>query len=174
MNNKLPIIIFIVFGVILFPLHVDNYIYINSRERYASINVVLYRLIKVFNINTIKNSFDKMQVNGKDKKIDAGVARLFKNNVLKIYNNITFTKMIQLGDYGIAGNNGAYVAVTQHAMTQAIYSFVVQNGGRVKLKNYIVFNKEHDKIIYYAKISGVINLLSVMKIILVLIMEKFI
>lgn len=173
-NNALSVVIFIVFVTVLFPLHVDNYIYINSSDHYAGVNVLLYRFIRVFNINTIKDSFDKMQINGKDKKIDADVAGVLKSNALKIYNNITFTKIVQLGDYGIASNGGAYAAAAQHALTQVIYSFVVLNGGRSKLKNYIVLNKEHDNIIYYAKISGVINLLSIMKIILILIMEKII
>ena len=168
-NSACVIAVATVLLVLLFPVHVDNYVYFNVKERYLSANVTLYRLLRVFNVNTVKNSIDKMQINGKDKEIDAS---FLKSNILKIYNNLTLTKIIQLGDYGIAKDGGAYAAVLQNALSQTVYSFVNLNGGRTKLKNYIVLNREHDNIIYYAKVSGVINLIAITKIILILLVGK--
>lgn len=168
-NSACVIAVATILLVLLFPVHVDNYVYFNVKERYLSANVTLYRLLRVFNVNTVKNSIDKMQINGKDKEIDAS---FLKSNILKIYNNLTLTKIIQLGDYGIAKDGGAYAAVLQNALSQTVYSFVNLNGGRTKLKNYIVLNREHDNIIYYAKVSGVINLIAITKIILILLVGK--
>ncbi len=169
MNSLIVIAVTVSLAIILFPLHIDNYIYFNSVEKYASVNVALYRFIRVFNVNTVAHSVRRMHVNGKDKDIDAG---FFKSNMLKIYNNLSVTKIIQLGDYGIAGQGGAYAAVAQNAVTQAVYSFATLNGGNIKLKNYIILNREHDGVVYYAKISGVINLLAAIKIMFILMMEK--
>lgn len=46
------------------------------------------------------------------------------------------------------------------------------NGGRTKLKNYIILNREHKNVVYYLKVSGAINLLALIKLILILITEK--
>lgn len=169
MNDAIVISAAAVTALLLFPLHIDNYLYINADEKYAGLNITLYRIFKIFNANTVKNSIDRMQVNGKDKKIDKSFIR---SKALKIYNNLSITKIIQLGDYGVAANKGAYAAVIQNALTQTAYSFAVLNGGRVKLKNYIILNKEHGNVVYYAKISGVINMLAVLKIIFILLTEK--
>lgn len=169
MTSVIPACVAAALFILLLPLHIDNYIYFNAEERYAGVNVTLYRLIRVFNANTVRNSPGKMQINGEDKKIDTS---FLKSNGLKIFNNLTLTKVVQLGDYGIAGDGGAYAAVVQNAITQTVYSFIEANGGKTKLKNYIVLNREHSNVVCYAKISGVINLLAVIKLILILITEK--
>lgn len=169
MGDVLVILTAIGFFIFLFPIHIYNYVYVNTHERYASLNVSAYRIIRLFNANTVKNSPDIMQINGKDRKIDAGFV---KSRSLKIYNNLCFTKIIQLGDFGIQGDKGVYYALGQDVISQALYAFVKINGGRTKLKNYTVLNEEHGNIIYYAKIVGVINLTTVAKIIIILIWEK--
>ena len=115
MNDAIVISAAVATALLLFPLHLDNYLYINVDEKYAGLNITLYRIFKIFNANTVKNSIDRMQVNGKDKKIDKSFIR---SKALKIYNNLSITKIIQLGDYGVAANKGAYAAVIQNALTQ--------------------------------------------------------
>lgn len=158
-----------VFALLLFPVHINNYIYFNSAERYAALNITLFRIFGVFNANTVKNSPDKMQINGREAKIDKN---FFKSNLFKIFNNLTVTKVVQLGDYGIAGDGGAYAAVAQNAITGAAYAFIEMNDGRTRLKNYIILNREHKNVVYYLKVSGAINLLALIKLILILITEK--
>lgn len=168
-SNVLVILTAVVFSVFLFPVHIYNYVYVNSNDGYASVNVSAYRLIRILNVNTIKNSPDKMQINGKDKDLDKSLINV---NFIKIYNNLCLTKIIQLSDFGIRSEKGAYFALLQNALSQALYAFVKINGGRTKLKNYTVLNEEHDNVLYYAKVVGVINLLTVSKIMLMLILEK--
>lgn len=155
--------------ILLFPIHIYNYIYVNSREHYASINISAYRLFRIFNINTVKNSPAKMQINGKDKKIDM---RFVRSRSLQIFNNLCITKIIQLGDFGVQSNKCAYLALGQNALAQTLYAFIKMNGGRTKLKNYTVLNEEHGDFLYYAKVVGAINLITVIKIVLILIVEK--
>lgn len=168
-SNVLVILTAIGFFILLFPVHIYNYVYVNTKDSYASVNVSAYRLIRILNANTIKNSPDKMQINGKDKKFDKNLVNV---NYLKIYNNLCLTKVIQLGDFGIQSDKGAYFALFQNTLSQALYAFVKVNGGRTKLKNYTVLNEEHGDVLYYAKVVGVINLLTLTKIISILILEK--
>lgn len=168
MGNAVVISFFALSIIFLFPLHIDSYVYLNTRQRYAGANVCLYRLFTLFNANTVSNSLTRMQINGKEKKIDKS---FLKSHLLKIYNNLTLTKIVQLGDYGMLGS-GPYVAVAQNALTNILFSFVKLNGGRTKLKNYMILNKDNSGIVYYAKVSGIVNLVAIIKLIAILAAEK--
>jgi hypothetical protein len=170
-NDVIVWLTFFGFLIAVFPVHIFNYIYLNTAERYASVNVTLYRYIKILNANTVKNSIDKMQINGKEKNF--ANATLSKNS-LKIFNNLCFTKIIQLCDFGVSEGSNSYLVLTQHMLTESLYYFIKANGGRTKLRNYTVLNYTHDKVNYYLKVVGVINLITVGKIILMLITEKII
>lgn len=159
----------IVFFIAVFPVHIFNYVYITTAKPYASLNVSLFRVIPVFNINTVKNSINKMNVNGKEKKMDKS---FISNNALKIFNNLCITKIVQLSDFGLQKPSNIYFAFGQNCLTQAIYAFVRINGGRVKLRNYTLLNYEHDEITYYMKMVGVINLMTIGKIFTILLWEK--
>ena len=40
--------------IFIFPIHVNNYIYINTAEKYASLNVGIFKF-NFYNANTVKN-----------------------------------------------------------------------------------------------------------------------
>ena len=157
------------FLISVFPIHVFNYIYINTEEKYASINVTIFRFIRIFNINTVKNKPNEMQINGKSKKMNMDMIKL---NFYKIFNKLCIQKVIQLTDFGVKDENSAYAALAQNSVTNAVYSFLRINGNRVKLRNYSVLNQEHSEVRYYAKAVTIINLFVVAQIILVIILEK--
>ena len=157
------------FLISVFPVHVFNYIYINTEEKYASINVTIFRFIRIYNINTVKNKPNEMQINGKNKKMDIDMLKL---NFYRIFNKLCIQKVIQLTDFGIKEDNNAYATVVQNGITTAAYSFLKMNENRVKLRNYTILNHEHTAIRYYAKAVTIINLFVVTQIILVIILEK--
>lgn len=157
------------FFISVFPIHVFNYVYVSTQQPYASVNVSLFRLIPIFNINTVKNSMTKMRVNGSEKKVDTS---FINKNALKIFNNLCITKIVQLSDFGLLSEKNIYIAFAQNCLTQAVYAFVRVNGGKVKLRNYTLLNYEHENITYYLKLVGVINLLTVGKIFTILLLEK--
>ena len=157
------------FFIVVFPIHVFNYAYISTAQKYASVNVNLFRLIPVFNVNTVKNSLSKVNVNGKEKKMNSSFV---SKNALKIFNNLCITKIVQLSDFGLLNETNVYIAYAQNCLTQAIYAFVRINGGKVKLRNYTLLNYEHENVTYYLKLVGVINLLTVGKIFAILLWEK--
>lgn len=157
------------FAIMLFPVHLYNYIYINSGEKYASVNVGVYRLFNFLNLNTVENKPGEMQINGKNKKVDL---RAVKPGLYKIFNSLCIYKIVQLGDYGVKEQNNAYAALAQSAFSTALYKFIQVNGHYSKLRNYSVLNEEHSHINYYCKAVTVLNLIVVGKIILILISEK--
>ncbi|MDE7439751.1 MAG: hypothetical protein K2N23_04515 [Clostridia bacterium] len=157
------------FLISVFPIHVFNYIYINTEEKYASINVTIFRYIRIYNINTVKDKPKEMQVNGKSKNISWDMLKL---NFYKIFNKLCIHKVVQLTDFGVKKQSNAYAALAQHGITTAAYKFLQVNGNTVKLRNYMVLNEEHSAIRYYAKAVTIINLFVVVKIILVILMEK--
>ncbi|MDE5721938.1 MAG: hypothetical protein K2I30_04265 [Clostridia bacterium] len=157
------------FLISVFPIYVYNYVYINTEEKYASINVTFYRYIKIMNMNTVKDKPNEMQINGKSKKVNLDLLKL---NYYKIFNQMCIYKIVQLSDFGIINTNNAYAALTQSAVTTAVYKFLQVNGNYTKLRNYIVLNEEHSDIRYYAKAVTIINLLVIAKIFLIFIMEK--
>lgn len=169
MSNALVILSAAGFFIALFPVHIYNYVYVNTGEKYASLNVSAFRLIRIFNANTIKNSPNKMQINGRDRKVNLNFV---KSKPLKIFNSLCLLKVVQLGDFGLLSDSSIYFALGQNVLSNAVYSFIEANGGRTKLKNYTVLNREHGKVVYYAKIVGVINLITVTKIIFMLLTEK--
>ena len=122
-----------------------------------------------FNANTVKNKPGEMQVNGKSKKFDLSDIRY---SAYKIFNSLCFYKIVQLGDFGLKEDKNAYFALTQNALTVAIYKFIQINGNYAKLRNYTVLNGSHGFVRYYCKSVTIINGIVVAKIILILIMEK--
>ena len=157
------------FFISVFPIHVFNYIYINTEEKYASINVTIFRFIRIYNINTVKDRPNEMQINGKSKKMDLDMLKL---NFYRMFNKLCVQKVVQLTDFGVKDENSAYAAVVQNGITTAAYSFLKINENRVKLRNYAILNQEHSEIRYYAKAVTIINLFVVTQIILVIILEK--
>lgn len=156
------------FALSVFPVHIYNYLYINTGEKYASFNAGVF-FFNFYNMNTVKDKPQEMQINGKNEKIEPNK---FKSVFYKIFNTLCIYKIIQLGDYGMMNENNAYVALAQSALTTALYKFIQINGNYCKLRNYSVLNQEHSEVRYYAKAVTVLNLLVVAKIILIIIKEK--
>lgn len=157
------------FALAVFPVHLHNYIYVNSQTQYAGINIGVYRFINVFNANSVKDKPGEMQVNGKSKKIDL---RKIHYSAYKIFNSLCIYKIVQLGDYGMFEEKNAYVALTQNSLTMALYKFIQINGNYCKLRNYTILNDEHGFVRYYCKAVTILNLVVVSKIVLILLMEK--
>ena len=156
------------FALSVFPVHIYNYLYINTGEKYASFNAGVF-FFNFYKMNTVKDKPQEMQINGKNEKIEPNK---FKAVFYKIFNTLCIYKIIQLGDYGMMNENNAYVALAQSALTTALYKFIQINGNFCKLRNYSVLNQEHSEVRYYAKAVTVLNLLVVAKIILIIIKEK--
>lgn len=169
MNEAMVYLSAIGFALTVFPVHLYNYIYINSEDKYASLNIGVYRLFNFFNANTVKDKPGEMQVNGKSKKMSISDVRY---SAYKIFNTLCIYKIVQLGDYGMKKQNNAYVALAQSAFSTAIYKFIQINGNYSKLRNYSVLNHESEFIRYYCKSVTILNFIVVGKIILILIMEK--
>ena len=170
MNEAMVIFAAAGFLISVFPIYVYNYVYVNTEEKYASINVTMYRFIKIFNLNTVKNKPREMQINGKNKKIKTDMLKI---NFYKIFNQLCIYKVIQLSDFGLINSNNAYAALAQNAATIGLYKFLQINGNYTKLRNYTILNEEHREIRYYAKAVTIINLMVIGKIILIYLMEKF-
>lgn len=167
MSEALVILSAVAFLIAIFPVHVLGYVYISTEEKYASVNVTAYRLIRVINFNTEKppkpdkKDKDESEDKKKDEKFMTPV------NWLTIFNNLCLTKIVQLGDYGLQNQNNAYVALFNDAVTNAVYTFVKANGGKTKLKNYAVLNYEHSNVNYYLKLEGVINVITLLKLLVI-------
>lgn len=156
------------FIISIFPIHIYNYVYINTADKYASLNVGVYKF-NFFNANTVKDKPNEMEINGKSEKVDPNKLKL---SLFKIFNQLCIYKLIQLGDYGVIKEDNAYAALAQYGLTTAIYKFLQLNGNYCKLRNYTVINCEHSAIRYYAKMVTIINLFVVSKIFLIIILEK--
>ena len=169
MNEAMVYLSALGFAVSLLPVHIYNYIFVNTERKYASINVGAYRYITFFNANTIENKPGEMQINGKSKKLNLSAVKL---NFYKIFNSLCIFKIVQLGDFGMNTEKNAYLALTQNAFTLALYKFIDLNGNYAKLKNYTILNQDHGYVRYYCKMVTIINLFVVGKILMILITEK--
>lgn len=168
-NYAIVIMSAVGFFLLLFPIHISNYVYADSYEGYASMNVCVYRYIKLFNINTVKNKPNHMMVNGKDREIDFTHV---KANAFGIIKRLQVYKIIQLGDYGLLDGTNAYVALIQRFVSGVLHSALFFSGSYAKLKNYTVLNQTNSGLRYYAKVEIAINAVSIIAIILYLISEK--
>lgn len=157
------------FMISIFPVHVFNYVYVNTEDKYVSVNVTAYRFIRLLNLNSVKNNPAEMQVNGKNKKLSLNILKV---NLYRIFNQLCIFKIIQLCDFGIKNPNNAYAALAQNGVTTAIYKFLQMNGNYTKLRNYIVLNEVHCSVRYYAKAVAIINLTVLFKMFLIYLMEK--
>lgn len=169
MSNALVYLSAVGFFLSVFPLHIFHYVYISTWSEYASVNSSLYRLIRIFNANTVKNSRTKMMINGKETEIRLTA---IPPSARKIFNALYFSKIVQLGDFGLKEERNEFIALGQVAATRALFLFVAASGTRCKLKNYTVLNYEHGYINYYMKAVTVINLITVSQIIFILLTEK--
>lgn len=156
------------FALSVFPFHIYNYVYFNSEQKYAAVNVGVFKF-NFYNVNTVKGSPREMQINGSNKKITASI---IKRNLYEIFNKLCLYKVIQLTDYGLQKEENANIALFHSAFSTAIYKFIQINGNYCKLRNYTIFNEEHAQIRYYAKVVTIINAVVVSKIIFILISEK--
>ena len=182
-NTALVYISAILFAIAVFPVHILHYAYISTMNDYAGVNITLYGVYTVININTddkLKRALNKRKKKLKEKKEkekgknDKDKKMLTPANWVRIYNKICITKIIQLADFGIQNGDNVYIALAQKALTDAVYTFVKVNGGcKTKLKNYAILNYEHDHINYYLKLVGVINIITLGRLIMTFFWEKF-
>lgn len=172
MSEALVYISAIAFLISVFPVHIIGYVYVSSAEKYASVNVTLYRLFTILNFNTEKPPKQNEENNDGDKDEKKNKKLMTPGNWLKMFNKLCITKIVQLGDYGLQNPDNAYVALTNEAATCAVYTFVKANGGKTKLKNYTVLNYEHENVNYYLKLAGVINIITLTRLFITFIWGK--
>ena len=70
MESIIIIIPAIVCALLLMPVHIYNYIYVNTEDGYASLNISVYRYLKIQNVNTVKNKPGILDINGKTQQAD--------------------------------------------------------------------------------------------------------
>lgn len=181
-DTALVIVSATLFFIAVFPIHFLNYVFISTEKSYASVNVTLYGIYRIVNFNT-EDKIKRVLKKRKKKLENAREARHGKDNeeklpmsparLIKLYNKLCITKIVQLGDYGIKKENNVYIALAQKLLTDAVYAFVKINGGdKTKLRNYAVFNCEHGHINYYLKLVGVINVISLVRLLITFLWEK--
>ena len=119
MNEAFIYITAIGFLISIFPIHVFNYIYINTEEKYFSINITLFRFIKLYNINTVKDKPNQLEFNGKNKNMS--ILNL-KTNFYRVFDKLCIFKIIQLTDFGMKNQNNAYAVLAQNAVTTTAYN----------------------------------------------------
>lgn len=153
----------IAFALYIFPIHVFSYVYVTTQKRYASINISLFKLIPLYkSINKLELSFPNSDDNDEDK-----LDLKYPQHYIDLYNKLCITKIVQIGDFGLQKQINAYAALSQHMITQALYAFVKVNGGKTKLRNYVVLNAEHGHINYGLKVVGVINLMALLRLFII-------
>ncbi len=152
-------LIFITFTLFIFPIYITNYVYVNTEDKYASLNVCLYRYIRFFNANTIQNDPNHMQINGKDKSIDLHAA---KWKYLFFLKRLHLCKVVQLGNYGIQKTSGATLAVTQYVANEMLKLSLKNVNLSTKYKNYMLISENFNGLRYYAKTSIVVNIYSLL------------
>ena len=155
------------FFVSVLPVYLSVYTYADLDDKYAQANFYVYG-IKFLNVNTEEGG--KMQINGKDMQFDLPS---FLKSFRAVVNHLCIFRITQLGDYGLEKERNAYIALAQCGFTFPAYSYISCTGSRCRLKNYVVFSNAHGNVRYGAKAVCVINLISALKILLVIFMEKF-
>lgn len=167
MNQAIVYITAAAFFLYVFPVHVFSYVYVSTKDNYLSLNVSLFRLIPLFNFNTENKLKIKNKNKDEEKGKDNGLKLRYPSHYLELYNKLCLTKIVQVSDFGIQSHANVYALLAQHMATQGVYSFVKINGGRTKLRNYVVINNEHNYINYYLKLVGVINLLVLLRLVII-------
>ena len=163
-NVALIYVAAIAFILYIFPVHVFSYVFVTTQNNYANVNVSLFRLIPLYK-DTNKLQFDLGSFFNLQN--DGEVKLKYPSHYVELYNKLCITKIVQVGDFGIQNPNNAYIALAQHSLTQAVYSFVKINGGKTKLRNFVVLNGEHGYVNYYLKVVGVINLMSLIRLFII-------
>jgi hypothetical protein len=167
--KTLAIVGFTLFFIAIFPIKLTNYIYFNSRQGYASINVRLYSILNIFNASTIKNSLNRMIVNGRERRLQSNLKQA---TYFKIIKAVHITKLIQLKDAGLKSNTSVVAALSHNALTNYAYGLLQAKNPYTKLGNYVVYNHEHDSFNYIAKVSIAVNIIIIAKIAFYILMEK--
>lgn len=153
------------FALYIFPVHVFSYVYVTTQKGYVSINISLFKLIPLYRgTNQLK-----LDLNGMANLVsnDSGLKLKYPSHYVDLFNKLCITKIVQVCDLGLQNQTNAYTALAEHTITQAVYTFVKVNGGKTKLRNYVVLNSEHGYINYCLKLVGVINLMVLLRIFIV-------
>lgn len=155
------------FFVSVLPVYVSVYAYADSSKKYASANFCLYRVFRFLNVNTEEDG--KIMINGKEAGINPALAA---RDGKIAFDNLCVFKVIQLSDFGLGSDMGAYAALLQSVVTFPLYSYIEKSGSACKLKNYVILNAEHSDIKYCAKVVSVVNLVAAFKILFILLTER--
>ena len=157
-------------AILLFPVAADCYVFADTRRKRLNINFVLYKFIKLVNINIDYSDSVKMYINGRKKPLIGGGINFGNFKLLKF---IYVTKAVQLCDFGIAGDGGAYAAVAHRAATAMLYRMAAERFAGCKLKNYTVLNVDEPGAVCCAALSAVTAPLLILAVALIIFAEKF-
>ncbi len=155
------------FFVSVLPVYLGVYTYADIDGRYAQANFYVYG-IKFLNVNTAEKG-SKMQINGKDAQLDLPS---FLKSFKAVIDHLCIFRITQLGDYGLEKERNAYIALAQCGFTFPAYSYLSCTGSLCRLRNYLIFSNAHGNVRHGSKAVCVINLISALKILLVIFMEK--
>ena len=163
----------ILFSICVFPVHVVCYAYATTAEKYASINVTAFRLFTVINKNTdMLKDFSLKRYIGESGDDDKKGKIITPENWLKLFNKLCIVKIVQLCDYGIRDPQNVYAALAGSTITDIAYAFIRINGGKTKLSYQTVLNYEHSDINYYLKLTGIINVFTILKMLAIFLWGK--
>lgn len=158
-----------VFAVLIFPLHIFNYIHISTDVKYFGYTMSLYKFIPILNANTQEGQPMKMMINGKESGLDL---RKLSTNYLKLVKKLSFIKIIQLSEFGADSALTCTAAVMQHTATEWLYTLINYADQGVKLRNYTIINQDGKHINYFIKIVNAINILSLASAIFIILRGK--
>lgn len=150
----------------LLPVYVSVYTYADSKKKFASLNICIYRIFRLANINSAEGH---IQINGKDAGINIVTA---VKNAKTAFDNLCLIKVVQLADFGITNDAGAYASLAHHALTLALYNYISCGGGNCKLSGHVILNCEQDGIRHCAKAVCIINLVAATKILFMILSEN--
>lgn len=160
----------ILFFLLIMPMPITHYIYVNSGEKYVGMQAYLFKFLPFLKINNVKNHPLQMQVNGKRAKMNGNISKL---PLLKIIKCLYFTKLVQVTDVGLQEEKNIYFFFVQHFLTEYAYQLWQRFGTNTKLKQYSLLNECHSDIVYYGKVETVLNGIIVIKIIFIIVWEKW-
>lgn len=144
-----------VIALLILPIPVEGFLILDTKSGIAGFKTTFFNVIPI--IRAGNKSFKKDEKGSKKAK-DGGA--LSPYTVLR---NICVTEIIQLCVVGAEIEAGAYLALAQSAATQLVYGYVRGVGKRTKLRNNIVLNSDSSDVGYCAKISGLINIFTILK-----------
>lgn len=170
MKFYLSITIFLLIFIsilLIFPIHISNIFIIDGKGKIAKSELMLYKFIKLKKHKITFNSLNDIKIDDKEQSLD------FNLNYIKILKQIKILKFLVLTEFGTQSQSMLISSVIYNAISTCFITLSNTKNKTVKIKKYIVYNcnKQNFNSIMY--VSFMINLLTILKIMIILIKEKY-